>query len=119
MKLDDKEVHPMRQVFWASIIQLVVVCTYARLYGNNRTHSKMRVAITGATGLAAAIAGALQDHTISTTLVSRTLRWTVIHGWGFKYDNPNHVAVLINHALTEDFDQTETIDAKLTRHGRT
>ena len=57
----------------------------------------MKIAITGTTGLAAAIAGALQDHTISTPRVE-DITMNGIHWWGFNYDNPNHVDVLINHA---------------------
>lgn len=81
--------------------------SYARLYGNNWTYSKMKIAITGTTGLAAAIAGALQDHTISTPRVE-DITMNGIHWWGFNYDNPNHVDVLINHAH-RGFRQTEIL----------
>ena len=67
----------------------------------------MKIAITGTTGLAAAIAGALQDHTISTPRVE-DITMNGIHWWGFNYDNPNHVDVLINHAH-RGFRQTEIL----------
>ena len=55
----------------------------------------MKIAITGTTGLAAAIAGALQDHIISTPRVE-DITMNGIHWWGFNYDNPNHVDVVMN-----------------------
>lgn len=67
----------------------------------------MKIAITGTTGLAAAIAGALQDHTISTPRVE-DITMNGIHWWGFDYNNSNHVDVLINHAH-RGFRQTEIL----------
>ena len=67
----------------------------------------MNIAITGTTGLAEAIAGALQDHTISTPRVE-DITMNGIHWWGFDYNNSNHVDVLINHAH-RGFRQTEIL----------
>ena len=67
----------------------------------------MKIAITGTTGLTAAIAGALQDHTISTPRVE-DITMNGIHWWGFDYNNSNHVDVLINHAH-RGFRQTEIL----------
>jgi len=68
----------------------------------------MKIAITGTTGLAEAIAGALQDHTIKTPRIDDIIM-NGTNFWGFDYDNPNHVDVLINHAH-RDFDQTKILD---------
>ena len=68
----------------------------------------MKIAITGTTGLAAAIAGALQDHKISTPRIDDIIM-NGTNFWGFDYDNSNHVDVLINHAH-RDFDQTKILD---------
>tara|TARA_B100001564_G_scaffold180858_1_gene151903 strand:+ start:899 stop:1477 length:579 start_codon:yes stop_codon:yes gene_type:complete len=68
----------------------------------------MKIAITGSTGLAAAIAGALQDHKISTPRIDDIIM-NGTNFWGFDYDNSNHVDVLINHAH-RDFDQTKILD---------
>lgn len=68
----------------------------------------MKIAITGTTGLAAAIAGALQDHKISTPRIDDIIM-NGTNFWGFDYDNSNHVDVLINHAHRE-FDQTKILD---------
>ena len=68
----------------------------------------MKIAITGSTGLAAAIAGALQDHKISTPRIDDIIM-NGTNFWGFDYDNSNHVDVLINHAH-KDFDQTKILD---------
>ena len=67
----------------------------------------MKIAITGTTGLAKAIAGALQDHEIKTPRVE-DITMNGIHWFGFDYDNPNHVDVLINHAH-RGFRQTEIL----------
>lgn len=67
----------------------------------------MKIAITGTTGLAKAIAGALQDHTIQTPRVE-DITMNGLYWWGFDYDNPNHVDVLINHAH-RGFRQTEIL----------
>ena len=67
----------------------------------------MKIAITGTTGLAAAIAGALQDHEIKTPRVE-DITMNGVHWFGFDYDNPNHVDVLINHAH-RGFRQTEIL----------
>ena len=67
----------------------------------------MKIAITGTTGLAAAIAGALQDHEINTPRVE-DITMNGVHWFGFDYDNPNHVDVLINHAH-RGFRQTEIL----------
>jgi NAD(P)-dependent dehydrogenase (short-subunit alcohol dehydrogenase family) len=67
----------------------------------------MKIAITGTTGLAEAIAGALQDHEIKTPRVE-DITMNGIYWWGFDYDNSNHVDVLINHAH-RGFRQTEIL----------
>ena len=67
----------------------------------------MKIAITGTTGLAKAIAGALQDHTIQTPRVE-DITMNGLYWYGFDYDNPNHVDVLINHAH-RGFRQTEIL----------
>ena len=67
----------------------------------------MKIAITVTTGLAAAIAGALQDHEINTPRVE-DITMNGVHWFGFDYDNPNHVDVLINHAH-RGFRQTEIL----------
>jgi len=69
----------------------------------------MKIIITGTTGLAKAIAGALAlEHKVKTTRIE-DITMNGINFWGFDYDNPNHADILINHAH-KDFDQTNILD---------
>tara|TARA_B100001769_G_C22004391_1_gene539734 strand:+ start:424 stop:1014 length:591 start_codon:yes stop_codon:yes gene_type:complete len=68
----------------------------------------MKIGITGTTGLAAAIAGVLQDHTIHTPRIE-DITMNGLNFWGFDKDNPNNLDVLINHAH-KGFAQTEILD---------
>lgn len=70
----------------------------------------MRIAITGSTGLAEAIAGALR--TVEDNIVTPRIDDIVMNGtnwFGFDAENPNHVDVLINHAH-RGFDQTRILE---------
>lgn len=75
----------------------------------------MKVAITGSSGLAKIIKDTLEatpykGDTIKVStpriddIIMNDIRW-----WGFDYDNPNHVDVLINFAH-RDFDQTKILE---------
>ena len=63
----------------------------------------MNIGITGTTGLAEAIAGALQDHKIYTPRIDDILM-NPEHGYWFDKTNSNEYDVFINHAH-RDFDQ--------------
>ena len=73
----------------------------------------MNIGITGTTGLAEAIAGALQDHKIYTPRIDDILM-NPEHFYGFDKTNPNEFDILINHAH-RDFDQTNILDIAM-RH---
>ena len=75
----------------------------------------MKVAITGSSGLAKNIKDTLeaspyQGDTIkvSTPRIDDILM-NDVNWWGFDYDNPNHIDVLINFAH-RDFDQTKILE---------
>mgnify|MGYP001236950897 CR=1 FL=1 len=68
----------------------------------------MKIGITGTTGLAEAIAGALQDHKIYTPRIDDILM-NPEHFYGFNPRNANEYDILINHAH-RDFDQTNILD---------
>lgn len=67
----------------------------------------MKIGITGKTGLAKAIAGALQDHTIYTPRVE-DFTMNGLNFWGFDTRNSNELDILINHAH-KNFDQTRIL----------
>ena len=75
----------------------------------------MKVAITGSSGLAKNIKDTLEasPHQGDTIKVStpriEDITMNDINFWGFDYDNPNHVDVLINFAH-KDFEQTKILD---------
>ena len=68
----------------------------------------MKIGITGRTGLAKAIAGALQDHTIYTPRIDDIIM-NPEYFYGFDPRNANEYDILINHAH-RDFDQTNILD---------
>ena len=68
----------------------------------------MKIGITGRTGLAKAIAGALQDHTIYTPRIDDIIM-NPEYFYGFDPRNANEFDILINHAH-RDFDQTNIHD---------
>ena len=68
----------------------------------------MNIGITGTTGLAEAIAGALQDHKIYTPRIDDILM-NPEHGYWFDKTNSNEYDVFINHAH-RDFDQVTIFD---------
>lgn len=68
----------------------------------------MNIGITGRTGLAKAIAGALQDHKIYTPRIDDILM-NPEHGYWFDKTNANEYDVFINHAH-RDFDQVTIFD---------
>ena len=68
----------------------------------------MNIAITGTTGLAKAIAGALQDHKIYTPRIEDITMNGMLF-YGFSKGHQNEWDILINHAH-QDFDQTKILD---------
>ena len=75
----------------------------------------MKVAITGSSGLAKNIKDTLESTPykgdtieVSTPRIDDILM-NDVNWWGFDYDNPNHIDVLINFAH-RDFDQTKILE---------